>query len=465
MFRAIDKWLAGYLESVRKRPGNVQGPKHLLFCIADHFEPFQDNAAKETALGKVENWRNRFPAMAGSFRDADGVWPQYTFFYPQEEYDADCLEKLAEICGKGFGEVEIQLHHRNDTPAGFQSKLEGFRDILRNRHGLLGEWKEKEGRKAEGGNLKPEKDEESFTEGNEGNKEREKEEITADGRKVQDVGDVEDAKRGTSLPLRASVQDAPAFGFIHGNWALCNSRPDGDWCGVNEELGILRRSGCYADFTFPSAPSPTQPRMVNTIYRAEDTPGRARACDRGRRVKAEGGNLKPEVGREQEKTDSSRSKENNSQFQVSGLRSHPFSLMLITGPLAPDWGRRKWGLLPRLENGAITAANPPSRGRLDLWTRQHIHVGGRPEWLFVKAYTHGCRPENMEVLLGEPMRRFFECLTGEYNDGGKWVLHFVTAREMYNIVRAAEDGKTGNPGNYRDYEISAPPAGKRTEVR
>jgi hypothetical protein len=45
------------------------------------------------------------------------------------------------------------------------------------------------------------------------------------------------------------------FGFIHGNWALDNSLPDGRWCGLNNEITLLRDLGCYADFTLPSAPS------------------------------------------------------------------------------------------------------------------------------------------------------------------------------------------------------------------
>ena len=48
------------------------------------------------------------------------------------------------------------------------------------------------------------------------------------------------------------------FAFIHGNWSLDNSRPDGRWCGLNNELILLRELGCYADFTLPSAPSDTQ---------------------------------------------------------------------------------------------------------------------------------------------------------------------------------------------------------------
>ena len=54
------------------------------------------------------------------------------------------------------------------------------------------------------------------------------------------------------------------FGFIHGNWALDNSRPDGRYCGLNNEITLLRNLGCYADFTMPSGSSPTQSRTVNT---------------------------------------------------------------------------------------------------------------------------------------------------------------------------------------------------------
>ena len=56
------------------------------------------------------------------------------------------------------------------------------------------------------------------------------------------------------------------FAFIHGNWCLANSRRDGRYCGVDAELDILFETGCYADFTFPSAPDETQPNIVNQIY-------------------------------------------------------------------------------------------------------------------------------------------------------------------------------------------------------
>ncbi|MBU1701410.1 MAG: hypothetical protein KJ970_09520 [Candidatus Eisenbacteria bacterium] len=39
------------------------------------------------------------------------------------------------------------------------------------------------------------------------------------------------------------------------------------------------------------------------------------------------------------------------------------------------------------------------------------------------------------------------------NDGVNYRLHYVSAREAYNIVCAAEDVLSGNPSQYLDYEI------------
>ena len=72
-----------------------------------------------------------------------------------------------------------------------------------------------------------------------------------------------------------------AYGFIHGNWSLCNARPDGRWCGVNGELDVLRRTGCYADFTLPAAPDPAQTRKINSIYYALDDPQKPKSHDWG----------------------------------------------------------------------------------------------------------------------------------------------------------------------------------------
>ena len=128
--------------------------------------------------------------------------------------------------------------------------------------------------------------------------------------------------------------------------------------------------------------------------------------------------------------------------------------MLLQGPLGLNWRSRKWGILPRLENGELSAGNAPTADRVDLWAKQHIHVQGRPEWVFVKTFAHGCQPKNAEAFFGS--QGMHEHLAERYNDGKDWCLHYVTTREMYNIARAAEDGNTGNPGDYRDYEILPP---------
>ena len=38
-----------------------------------------------------------------------------------------------------------------------------------------------------------------------------------------------------------------------------------------------------------------------------------------------------------------------------------------------------------------------------------------------------------------------------------WKLHYVTAREMYNVARAAMDGVLGEPSEFFDYIVKPPP--------
>jgi hypothetical protein len=180
--------------------------------------------------------------------------------------------------------------------------------------------------------------------------------------------------------------------------------------------------------------------MVNAIYYAKDTPGRARAADWGRKVNG---------------YELSVFRNTNNQQPTTNNRAEG-TLLLITGPLALNWWRRKWGILPRLENAEISGSNPPTADRIRLWARQQIHVGGRPDWVFVKLHTHGCMPVNQAVLLGPAMQQAHHILQQEFNDGQDWQLHYVTAREMANLVNAAEANLPGPPGQYRDYQIAPP---------
>ena len=46
----------------------------------------------------------------------------------------------------------------------------------------------------------------------------------------------------------------------------------------------------------------------------------------------------------------------------------------------------------------------------------------------------------------------------KYNDGENFILHYVTAREMVNILHAAEDGHGGKPNQFRNYRYHMRPS-------
>jgi len=248
------------------------------------------------------------------------------------------------------------------------------------------------------------------------------------------------------------------YAFVHGNWCLCNARRDGDWCGVEREISILADTGCYADLTFPSAPSETQPRSVNEIYYGRDPRAGERGVQVGGRLKAE--KLKAEmggveVGKGQRPTSNIEHRMSNREKYDRGAGR----VMMIPGPLGLNWKSRKYGVLPRLENGEISGANPAGGERLRLWSRIGVHVKGRPDWVVVKLHTHGAVPCNRKVLTGADMISFHRelarmCSQSRRDAGGEWVLHYVSARELYNILKAAEIGLTGDPGQYRNREIT-----------
>lgn len=216
----------------------------------------------------------------------------------------------------------------------------------------------------------------------------------------------------------AENQPRPRFAYIAGDWSLDNGTFDNSKSGCNTELLALRESGCYADFTFPALGSRAQPRKTNSIYYAADDPG-PKSYDVGVDVVAGG--------------------------EPSG------DLMIFQGPLVVNWPRGAF------DDGSLEHDSPPTRDRLACWLQANVHVRGRPEWVFVKLHTHGI--QNWDTVLGSGMR---ETLAAMQETWGRppFRLHFVTAREAYNIVKAAEAGYAGNPNDYRNFEVP-PPANRR----
>jgi hypothetical protein len=368
---AVWPWLPAYAwqRCVRRRP--EIHPLHLVLGVADHFEPMNRGDAPAISVDlreqerRVENWCRAYPAAVQDWRDQEGQPLRHTYFYPAEEFDPDLVDRLAEHCQQGWGEIEIHLHHgvtSPDTEANTLRTLVNFRDALVAR-GCL-----------------------SCEEGNE----------------------------------------APRYGFVHGNWALANS-DHGRFCGVDNEMQILADTGCYADFTLP-APTSAQISKINSLYECA-SPMSARAPHR------RGTDLR------------------------SGRSPEKFPLM-IQGPLLIDFGRRKlrWPFAG-IECAELSASNPPTMRRLWLWQDAAITVQGRPDWIFIKLHCHGLDPRDATAMLGAPMRDFLRELVEGAGNGTEYVLHFVTMREMVNVILAACEGCAGNPGEYRDHrfrQICAP---------
>ncbi|MFA5014776.1 MAG: hypothetical protein WC549_04485 [Actinomycetota bacterium] len=338
----IHPWMLFYIFKKVTNTRRVR-TKHIFLSICDHFEPLHNHASDSTGLDRVRQWIDKYPAIVQGLKDADGCFPRHTFFYPIEEYRPEIMNELADFCKSGYGEVEVHLHHDNDSSENLRKTLIDYKKLLFEKYGLLS---------------------------------------------------------------RDKIDQQIKYGFIHGNWALDNSRYDGRRCGINNELDILKETGCYADFTMPSAPDQTQTTKINSIYYAVDDPLKPKSHNNGLNAK--------------------RSVNNNN------------GLLMVQGPLAINFKERKWGVLPRIENGDVSHSARIRLKRLNLWINAGISVTGAAECVFIKLYTHGCQENNREYLLKNGINDLFK-LAQDYACRQSVDLHFVTAREMVNIIKFLEN--------------------------
>lgn len=338
--------------------------KHIIITVANHFEPgWSENGVLDhrTQMERLDDYHRLARSIGETVRDADGTKFRHTNFYPAEQYHPEILDKMAEMQAEGLGEVEVHLHHGVEAPDNadnLERTLIEFRDTIAERHKCLS----KEDR-----------------------------------------------------------SDVPRYAFVHGNLALANSC-GGRFCGVDNEMEILRNTGCYADMTLPSAPDQSQVAITNSIYEcglplSESVPHR-----RGRRVNANGKDA---------------------------------SLPLIfTGPLVFNWSRRIKGLpVPRIDDGALTSNQPLDETRFDRWTSANITVAGKSDWVFVKLYCHGFFDRDQSACIGEDAKRFFSEMIERGEKTGNYEVHFATAREAFNIASAAIDQRGGRPGDHRNYRL------------
>ena len=344
-------WLPGYLAN-RIHCRGTRIPKDKDIHVLLMVVDHFEPSRKEGRLGveKVRQWCEKYASVARLHRDSDGDVPQHTWFYRYDYPNYDCINILSEYSYRGFGEIEFHLHHGYDTPESFEEKL------------IQGvKWFNKAG-----------------------------------------------AMISFQNPSRMH------FGYIAGNWALDNGRRDPALSGVNTEIGILSKAGCYGDFTFPAIGTNAQPRKVNSIYYAKDSTS-AKSYSKGTDVRVGG--------------------------DTSG------DLMIFQGPVYVDW-KRKY-----TESAALESFAPFYPARMENWIRAGIHVIGRPEWVFIKLHTHGM--QSGDYILGRQLDGMFSEVERRFKEP-PYYLHYITAREGYNIVKAAEAGLEGNPHDFRDFSIPQP---------
>jgi hypothetical protein len=338
--------------------------KHIIITIANHFEPgWSENGVlgHTEQMERLQAYGKMARAIGEAVRDVDGTKFRHTNFYPAEQYHPEILDIMAEMEAEGLGEVEVHLHHgvdRPDTAAELRTSLIDFRDTLAQRHKCLS---------------------------------------------------------------RMDGSGQPMYAFVHGNLALANSC-GGRFCGVSNEMEILRDTGCYLDMTLPSAPDQSQVAVINRIYECAYPLDEAVPHRRGRPVASNG---------------------NNAQLPL-----------IFTGPLILNWTRRVKGFpVPRIDDGALAANQPLDMERFARWRAANITVGGRSDWVFVKLYCHGFFDRDQSHCIGEDAARFFGNVIESGERSGCYDIHFASAREAFNMVLAAADGRRGEPGEYRDYRL------------
>jgi len=280
LLSALTRWFPGHVMN-SLRP--TSRPTHILFCLVDHYEPGTEHAEVTLERERVSKLLALYPSLADAHADASGRQPRRTWFFPPHYHRYGNLRELVSLCQRGYGEIELHLHHgktKPDTPENLRATLElCLRDY--SRFGIFG---------------------------------------SENGRK--------------------------RYGFIHGNWALNNSLPEGRFCGVNNELSILRETGCYADFTFPSC-NRSNPRQINSIYYADTNLHRPKSYSSGVLARA-------------------------------GIGSQA-GLLMVQGPVRPVWvdGRLTFG-------DSLSNSRPPTKKLMDAWINTSIHIHGRRDWIIVK---------------------------------------------------------------------------------
>ncbi len=209
----------------------------------------------------------------------------------------------------------------------------------------------------------------------------------------------------------AEKNSRSAFGYVAGNWNLDNGlmRPS-KMDGPTYEIRDLKSLGGYADFTFPNH-SASQSHWFSSLYYVKDDES-PKSYDEGKRASVE---------------------ESHDDFLIfQGPTSLDFRTRATEYGTLESWWRGDWG------------------SRIENWWKNSPYVIGKPAWRFIKVYTHGV--QSKDLILSDDFKGLLKKLV-TFCEENNIKLHFVSAREAFNILKAAETDAPGDPEQYRDYLI------------
>ncbi|HEX2959664.1 MAG TPA: hypothetical protein VHO70_22700 [Chitinispirillaceae bacterium] len=338
------RWVLPYIKStpkIRNRIARIdpKTPVDVYIAFCDHYRPFTGKVSQEIAELRVVTWCREYERIARQHIDSSGNHPVHTVFYSESDYNPYFLDTIARCCRNGLMDVEILIDHNRDTPGNFKRKIEEYRDVLFHHHGLL----------------------------------------------------------------RKDMQGKITYGFIHGRWALDNARPDGKFCGVHNEVSILKKTGCYADFTYPSAPDITQPPIINSIYFAPVGSRRFVSHEKGSLLQPGTWNFN--------------------------------DLLCIQGPLSIT-SNNPIHFPITVDRGEIGFNAPFSKNRMEKWLLRAPRINGNDSSIFLKLYTDGMVDKTIRYLFSENgLHQFWSTLEQCYDGNGFFRIHYVSAWSMYNKIR------------------------------
>lgn len=333
------KWIIPYIRKSDRKLTDTDYPVNIYFSICDHFQPFWGFVSQEIAEHRVVTWQKEFTHHARKHSDCRGHHPVHTFFYSEEDYNPHFTDELSKLVREKIADVELLISYPNNIRPDFRRRIEEFRDVLFHHHGLL-------------------------------------------------------RKNGSGKII---------YGFVHGYSALNKSQNDGEFTGTTNGIPVLKETGCYADYTYPSPGDVTQPPFINSIYFFCDQPGTSRPHESG--------------------------------YPASKNVWSENELLFIQGPLTLNWNRRVWGIFPRIENGSINHLNRFSADRADLWVNKGVRINGLKNHIFIKLFTHGAQDHTIRYFFGENgLDQLWSFMEKNYNND-QYKLYYVSAFDMYRIIK------------------------------